>query len=171
MVQAQKIYQKESRLRSFLKGISWRMIAMVDTFVVALLVTWILLGAPRFEESGWIMLIETPLKLLIYYAHERLWQYVWRNHEVGNREIILKTISWRVFATGMTFVIAYTIFGQQNEANAAHSSQMMASVALAISITELVSKTVLYYFHEKLWLRVQLGQVRRIYRRLKAKLS
>lgn len=156
-------------MRSFLKGISWRLIAMMDTFLVALAVTWILLGAPRFEESGWIMLIETPLKLLIYYAHERLWQFAWRNHDVQNRDIILKTISWRVFATAMTFVIAYTIFGKANEANAGHSGELMAGVALAISITELVSKTVLYYFHEKMWLRVRLGQVRRLYRRLKAK--
>ena len=69
----------------------------------------------------------------------------------------------------MTFVIAYTIIGKVNEANAAHSGELMAGVALAISITELVSKTILYYFHEKMWLRVRLWQVRRLYRRLKAK--
>ncbi|MEM8527019.1 MAG: hypothetical protein AAGG68_20435 [Bacteroidota bacterium] len=44
-------YHKESRLRSLLKGLSWRAVAMLDTFLVALVVTWIIFGEPRFEES------------------------------------------------------------------------------------------------------------------------
>jgi len=162
-------YHKESRLRSFLKGISWRIVAMLDTFIVALIITWIVFGAPRFEESGWIMLIETPLKLIIYYVHERAWQFIWKDHQVGNREIIMKTISWRIFATTMTFFIAYTIFNQHSEATT--NSEALAEIAFAISITELVTKTLLYFVHEKLWLRVKLGQVRKLYRRLKAKIS
>lgn len=164
-------YHKESRLRSLLKGLSWRGVAMLDTFLVALVVTWIIFGEPRFEESGWIMLIETPLKLLVYYVHERAWQFIWRDHQVSNKEILYKTISWRVFATTMTFLIAYFIFDQHNDTGDASMSGKMATVALAISITELITKTVLYFYHEKLWLRVKLGQVRKFYRRLKARFS
>jgi len=164
-------YQKESRLRSLLKGLSWRVVAMLDTFIVALIITWIVFGEPRFEESGWIMLIETPLKLLIYYIHERAWQFIWKNHQVGNKEILLKTISWRIFATTMTFIIAYIIFDQHNEANGVDGNGKMATVALAISISELVTKSVLYFFHEKIWLKVKLGQVRKLYKRLKTRFS
>ena len=164
-----QVYHKESRLRSFLKGISWRVVAMMDTFLVALIITWIVFGTPRFEESGWIMLIETPLKLAIYYVHERAWQLIWKDHQVTNKEILMKTVSWRIFATAMTFTIAYFIFN--NGASDDHTSSEMATVALAISITELVTKTVLYFFHEKLWLRVKLGQVRRLYRQLKSRFS
>ena len=151
-------YQKESRLRSFLKGISWRIIAMIDTFIVALLITWIVLGEPHFEESGWIMLIETPLKLLIYYVHERSWQFIWKDQQVTNKELIMKTISWRIFATTMTFIIAYTIFNQHSETPTVGVAESMATVALAISIAELVTKSILYFVHEKIWLRVKLGK-------------
>lgn len=143
---------------------------MLDTFVVALLVTWWILGTPQFEESGWIMLIETPLKLLIYYAHERIWQFAWRDHQVSNKDILLKTISWRVFATTMTFLIAYFIFNSSQNVSVANSDKM-AKVALVISITELVTKSVLYFIHEKLWLKVRLGQVRRMYNQLKERIS
>ncbi|MEL6720423.1 MAG: DUF2061 domain-containing protein [Bacteroidota bacterium] len=153
-----------------MKGLSWRIVAMLDTFIVALVITWIIFGEPRFEESGWIMLIETPLKLLVYYVHERAWQLIWKDHQVSNKEILFKTISWRVFATAMTFLIAYTIF-DQHSGGEVDASEKMATVALAISITELVTKTVLYFYHEKLWLRVKLGQVRKFYRRLKARFS
>lgn len=163
-------YHKESRLRSLLKGFSWRGFAMLDTFIVALIITWIILGEPKLEESGWIMLIETPLKLLIYYVHERIWQFAWRDHKVKNRDIILKTLSWRIFATSLTFLIAYFIFNKSHVSET-YTSGAMATVAFTISMTELVTKTVLYYFHEKLWLRVRLGQVRKLYRRLKSRLS
>ena len=156
-----KPYKKESRLRSVLKGISWRFVAMIDTFIVAIIVTWIIFGSPRFEESGWIMLIETPLKLAIYYVHERAWQFVWSDNQVTNREIVMKTISWRLFATTMTFFIAYFIFNS-SKPDADHSADL-ATAAFAISVTELVSKTILYFFHEKLWLRLKLGQVRKLY--------
>ncbi|MEM0993772.1 MAG: DUF2061 domain-containing protein [Bacteroidota bacterium] len=170
MAQVQ-VYHKESRLRSLLKGLSWRVVAMMDTFLVAIIITWVVLGTPHLEESGWIMLIETPLKLAIYYVHERAWQLIWRDHQVSNREILMKTISWRIFATTMTFAIAYFIFNGKSGSTGASTSGQMATVALAISITELVSKTVLYFFHEKIWLRVKLGQVRKLYRRIKSKLT
>lgn len=151
-----------------LKGLTWRAVAMLDTFVVALIITWIIFGEPRFEESGWIMLIETPLKLVIYYFHERGWQFIWKDHQVTNREVIMKTISWRIFATSMTFVIALTIFNNHTEI-ATTTTTSNSTVAIAISITELVTKSILYFFHEKIWLRVKLGQVRKLYRYLKAK--
>lgn len=141
---------------------------MSDTFLVALVITWIVLGTPHFKESGWVMLIETPLKLGIYYIHERAWQLIWRDHQVTNRDILLKTISWRIFATIMTFFIVYFIFNRENTHIEASDGEKMAVIALAIPIIELVTKTVLYFFHEKLWLRVKLGQVRKLYRRLKA---
>ncbi len=161
---------KESHVRSIIKGLTWRVVAMLDTFVVALIVTWIVFGEPRFEASGWIMLVETPIKLITYYLHERIWQSVWKNHLVGNREILLKTISWRIFATIMTFVIALNIFEFYDKSNAVTSSLSNSTVAFLISIVELISKSVLYFFHEKVWLRVKLGRVRRMYKRLKSRL-
>ncbi|MGB1216946.1 MAG: DUF2061 domain-containing protein [Saprospiraceae bacterium] len=151
---------KESRLRSILKGFSWRGVAMLDTFFVAIIVTWIIYGEPQIEKSFWIMLIETPLKLVIYYVHERMWQRFWRAKEIHNKDLIKKTVSWRIIATLMTFSISGSILGKD-----------AAIAATAIAITELVSKTILYYFHEKTWLKVNRGNVRKAFRKIKSKFS
>ncbi|MFP4846996.1 DUF2061 domain-containing protein [Winogradskyella sp. PE311] len=58
---------------------------------------------------------------------------------------IVKTISWRVVGTLATVVISYLITG---------------TLALAFSIggIELVSKMVLYFFHERAWNNIKWGK-------------
>ncbi len=153
-----KAYAKESHLRSILKGLSWRLVAMLDTFIVALIITWIIYGSPQLEKSLWIMIIETPLKLVIYYFHERFWQLLWKNKNIESKDIIYKTISWRLIATSMTFIISGSILGKGAE-----------GAALAIALTELISKTILYFFHEKLWLKISRGKIRNKFNQLKSK--
>jgi len=61
---------KESRLRSLLKGISWRAIATATIIVIAYFTT---------EDIGLALTIgawEFVIKLLMYYLHERAWQNV-----------------------------------------------------------------------------------------------
>lgn len=58
---------------------------------------------------------------------------------------IVKTISWRVVGTLATVIISYLITG---------------TLALAFSIggIELVSKMVLYFFHERAWNNIKWGK-------------
>jgi uncharacterized membrane protein len=58
---------------------------------------------------------------------------------------IVKSLSWRIIGTLDTVVISWIITGQ---------------VALAISIgsIELVTKMVLYFFHERLWNIIKWGK-------------
>nr|WP_241695476.1 DUF2061 domain-containing protein [Winogradskyella litoriviva] len=58
---------------------------------------------------------------------------------------IVKTISWRVVGTLATVTISYLITG---------------TLALAFSIggIELVSKMVLYFFHERAWTNIKWGK-------------
>ena len=58
---------------------------------------------------------------------------------------LVKTISWRVVGTITTVVISYVITG---------------TIALAFSIggIELVSKMVLYFFHERAWEKIKWGK-------------
>ncbi len=58
---------------------------------------------------------------------------------------IVKTISWRVVGTLATVIISYVITG---------------TLALAFSIggIELVSKMVLYFFHERAWNNLKWGK-------------
>ncbi|MFT6754122.1 MAG: putative membrane protein [Candidatus Azotimanducaceae bacterium] len=61
---------RESRLRSLLKALSWRIIATLTTTIIAYLITG------EIEAAITIGSIEFVLKFLIYYAHERVWQWL-----------------------------------------------------------------------------------------------
>lgn len=60
--------ERESNLRSWLKAISWRLIATTTTILIA----WIVYHdiKPALAIGG----IEFIAKFFIYYGHERLWQ-------------------------------------------------------------------------------------------------
>ena len=51
---------------------------------------------------------------------------------------ILKSISWRILGTIDTMIISYLLTGN-------------VKVALSIGSVEVVSKMILYYFHERAW--------------------
>lgn len=58
---------------------------------------------------------------------------------------VLKAISWRVTGTVDTMVISLIITGS-------------VKLAAAIGFTEVVTKSLLYYFHERAWLRIPYGR-------------
>jgi adenylylsulfate kinase len=58
---------KDSRIRSFVKGISWRFIATSTTMAVAYALTG---NVEIMLTTG---LIDVIAKLLFYYVHERAW--------------------------------------------------------------------------------------------------
>jgi uncharacterized membrane protein len=58
---------------------------------------------------------------------------------------LLKAVSWRLTGTFDTVVLAWLITGH-------------AGKAFSIGLAELVTKTLLYYLHERLWNRVPLGR-------------
>jgi uncharacterized membrane protein len=57
----------ETRKRSIVKALSWRVIATV----VTVLVSWIMIGS--VETAFKIGLLDTSIKLAAYYYHERAW--------------------------------------------------------------------------------------------------
>jgi uncharacterized membrane protein len=143
-------YRKESNTRSLLKGITWRLVAMSDTILIVLLITC-LSGHCSLDNAIKIGLIETLLKLVGYFIHERIWQRSLSDGIVTKKETLYKTISWRVIATTMTFIISGTVLNAFDE------------IILYIALTELFTKFVLYYLHERLWLRIPLGKIRTIF--------
>jgi uncharacterized membrane protein len=143
-------YKQESHLRSIIKGISWRIVATTDTILIVLLITC-LQGQCSIDHAITIGFVEFLLKLLVYYIHERFWQRALRDGIVTQRETLYKTISWRIVATTMTFVISGAILNAYDE------------IALYIALTELFTKFALYYIHERLWLMLPLGRIRRYF--------
>lgn len=61
---------KESRLRSLLKGFTWRVIASTTIVIIA----WITTG--NISLALEIGMIEFFVKLLLFYLHERAWQQI-----------------------------------------------------------------------------------------------
>ncbi len=47
----EKPFQRESHLRSIIKGFTWRVIAFVDTMAMTMLVTWMIDGKPHIEAG------------------------------------------------------------------------------------------------------------------------
>mgnify|MGYP006096270019 FL=1 len=144
-----KNHKKSSHIRSLLKGISWRFIATSDTILVVLLITC-LIGQCSLENALKIGASEFLIKLAIYYFHERLWLNILQNQAKTSAEIIKKTISWRFIATTTTFIISGILLNSFDE------------IAIYIALTELLTKVLLYYIHEKIWLILPLGKIRQI---------
>jgi len=57
---------------------------------------------------------------------------------ISHRRHMLKAVSWRVIGSVDTIVIAWLITGS-------------IQVGAAVGGVEIVTKTVLYYFHERVW--------------------
>jgi len=63
----------------------------------------------------------------------------------GIKRSLAKTLSWRIIGTLDTIFIAYIITGTMNH-------------ALSIGSIELVSKMILYFFHERSWNKIKWGK-------------
>lgn len=82
-------FVKESKLRSFLKAMSWRLIATTTTFLLALFVFQD--HEDAVTKSSLVAGMELGLKLILYYLHERGWQMLPRG---SLRKIIKEKFSF-----------------------------------------------------------------------------
>ena len=57
---------------------------------------------------------------------------------------ILKTISWRILASTDTFLLTWLVTGSY-------------TAGLTVSGLEVITKMILYYFHERAWLQSNYG--------------
>ena len=76
--------QRESHLRSVLKGITWRILGTIDTMVIS----WFMTGSIKIAAA--IGGTEVITKIVLYYIHERAWQMaptarVWSIYRTWNR--------------------------------------------------------------------------------------
>src|SRR5664280_3749178 len=53
----------------------------------------------------------------------------------------MKSVSWRIVGTIDTMIISYFITGK-------------VTIAISIGSVEVITKTILYYFHERLWAHI-----------------
>ncbi len=60
----------DSKKKSFLKALSWRVTGTLDTFIIS----WLITGSPKLATG--IAGIEVVSKVILYYIHERVWAKV-----------------------------------------------------------------------------------------------
>jgi uncharacterized membrane protein len=153
---------RDSHFRSLFKAVSWRIVGTIDTIVVSYLWTGEVRTAVIIGST------EVVTKVGLYYLHERLWSRIplgtVRRHlpfpseqpphgkplKDSNWRSLLKAISWRGVGTLDTFLVSYFW---------THST----GKALFIGGTDMLTKIVLYYLHERAWTRIPLGTIRRIF--------
>jgi len=141
------VFHIESRKVSLLKGITWRIIGTLDTIFLSWLFTDDMTKALKIGS------IELFTKIVLYYIHERSWVFF----HIGKKQVIsdagkisyedrhwrsiVKGISWRILGSIDTVIIAYFITGDFKK-------------AFEIGFTEIFTKMILFYLHERFWLRL-----------------
>ena len=97
----------------------------------------------------YIASFEIITKTILYYFHERIWNIfkIGRLKEKVKRgRSLFKAMTWRIIASLDTFFLSYIITGRFDWAT-------------SIAIFEIITKAIIYYFHERAWNRVKWGRV------------
>lgn len=122
--------------RHIAKTITWRIIGTTDTLILS----WIISGELLVGIS--VGIVELFSKMILYYVHERLW--VNSKFKKHNQRHFYKTITWRLVGTIDTITIGWLISGD-------------AIIGFKIGFAEVITKMILYFFHEKLWYKTNYG--------------
>ncbi|MBT4217522.1 MAG: DUF2061 domain-containing protein [Flavobacteriales bacterium] len=152
-----KLKPRLERKRHVAKTITWRIIGSIDTW----LISWILIQffgenpQEAVEAASYIASLELITKTILYYLHERVWYNL--NWITDNQKLrhIIKTISWRLVGAIDTillvFIVYYCLF---------NTTEGASEIALSIFSIELITKMILYYFHERAWFASNFGVVK-----------
>lgn len=127
---------------SLYKALTWRLLASADT----VLLSWLLTS--RLSLAITVGAGEFLTKLCLYYLHERAWARVSFGIRKGKEKparSLLKALSWRATGTLDTVMLSLLLTGN-------------TTTALSIGGLELISKTLLYFLHERLWARWSQGR-------------
>jgi uncharacterized membrane protein len=132
------VRRAESHARSFVKGVSWRVIGTLDTF----LWSWLITHKPM--AAGAIALLETITKVILYYGHERLWHLIPWSPD-GHARAIVKAVAWRFVGSFDTFILSLLVTGKLH-------------YAVSIAGIEALTKILLFYLHERAWRLIRWGK-------------
>ena len=137
-----------TRKRSLYKALSWRILASIDTFILSLIIINYSSNKYSYDLAFYIASLEVVTKIIIYYLHERSWnklQFGRLNQRVNRWRSLIKAATWRILASLDTFFISFVITGRLDWAT-------------SIAFFEIITKAILYYFHERGWNRIKWGR-------------
>lgn len=128
--------------RHIAKTITWRVVGTIDTIILS----WIISGDPFVGLK--IGFAEVITKMSLYYLHERVWFKINLSKDgrvlESRKRHIAKTVTWRFIGTMDTMVLAWLISGDP-------------LMGLKIGFAEVITKMLLYYFHERVWYKIDFG--------------
>ena len=132
----------KSYKRHIAKTITWRAVATLDT----ILLSWLITGNPLTGIK--IGIAEVFTKMILYFFHERIWFKINLSKDgkvlESRKRHIGKTITWRFIGTLDTMVIAWVISGNP-------------LTGLKIGLAEVLTKMLIYYWHERVWYKSDYG--------------
>ena len=120
--------------RHIAKSLSWRVVGTLDTFLLSYLLS------DNFAFGLSISGIDFIFKFLLYYFHERIWFN--SRFKSPNTRHLLKTLSWRLVGSINTLLLAWLVTGN-------------SLLGIKLGIVEILTKTILYYIHEKQWYKIK----------------
>ena len=138
-----------TKKRSLVKSLTWRLLGSIDTFILSLIIINYSSEKYSYDLALYIASFEIITKTILYYFHERIWNIfkIGRLKEKVKRgRSLFKAMTWRVIASLDTFFLSYIITGRFDWAT-------------SIAIFEIITKAIIYYFHERAWNRVKWGRV------------
>ena len=140
--------QKDKNIISLTKGVTWRIVGTIDTIFLSYIFTG------SIGNSLKIGITEVFTKIFLFYLHERVWfrinwgivkDKIQQNtslqevREETKLRSAIKGISWRIIGTLDTIILATLWTGDYSK-------------ALKIGFTEVITKVILFYFHERIWM-------------------
>jgi uncharacterized membrane protein len=129
----------DSHARAVVKGVSWRVIGTLDTF----LWSWLITHEP--VKAGSIASTEIFTKVALFYLHERVWR-VLKFAPNSHLRSVAKAVTWRFVGSLDTFILSLIFTGQ-------------LKYAVSIASAEALTKIALFYVHERAWRRVAWGRL------------
>lgn len=136
----------QSHKRHIAKTLTWRIVGTLDTVMLS----WVISGSPSIGLK--IGFAEVITKMILYYLHERTWFNINLSKDgrvlESRKRHIAKTFTWRFIGTLDTMLLAWWISGNP-------------LIGLKIGFTEVFSKMILYYLHERFWYRFNYGLTNR----------
>jgi len=138
-----------TKKRSLVKSLSWRVLGSIDTFVLSFVIINFSTDDYTYDLAFYIAGLEVLTKTVIYYLHERIWNKS-NIGRIGDRvkrtRSLIKAFTWRIMASLDTFLLSYLITSRFDWAT-------------SIAFFEIITKAILYYFHERGWNKIKWGRV------------
>ncbi|MDB5227211.1 MAG: hypothetical protein JWN78_1404 [Bacteroidota bacterium] len=141
--------KKDRHLTSFTKGVSWRVVGTIDTFVISYLVQFFHInfinstkesnGSSFLHNASLIALIDFFTKIFLFYCHERIWIYFLKDRIHSKLISFAKAVSWRFVGSIDTMIWSGLILNDFKK-------------GIMVGMLEFGSKIILYYFHERIWM-------------------